>query len=92
MAIAGNSGSTTAAASAFLRTIIYLLEIAIIAVVYIGLASTAQLFPAIVAVQTPLWPPSGLALAIILLRGYRIWPGLFIGSLSATAISVGPTG
>jgi PAS domain S-box-containing protein len=89
MAIAENSGSKPAAASAFLRTIIYLLEIAIIAVVYVGVASTAQLFPAIAAVQTPLWPPSGLALAIILLRGYRIWPGIFIGSLSATAIAAG---
>jgi len=89
MAIAENSGSKPAAASAFLRTIVYLLEIAIIAVVYIGLASTAQLLPAIAAVQTPLWPPSGLALAIVLLRGYRIWPGIFIGSLSATAIAAG---
>src|ERR1041385_8405893 len=89
MAIAENSGSKSAAASAFLRTIIYLLEIAIIAVVYIGVASTAQLSPAIAAVQTPLWPPSGLALAIILLRGYRVWPGIFIGSLSATAIAAG---
>jgi PAS domain S-box-containing protein len=89
MAIAENSGSKTAASSAFLRTTIYSLEIAIIAVVYVGVASTAQLFPAIAAVQTPLWPPSGLALAIILLRGYRIWPGLFIGSLSVTAISAG---
>jgi PAS domain S-box-containing protein len=89
MAIAETSGSKAAAASAFVRTIIYGLEIAIVAVVYIGLASTAQLFPAIAAVQTPLWPPSGLALAVILLRGYRVWPGLFIGSLSATAISAG---
>ena len=89
MAIADNSGSKAAAASAFLRTIIYLLEIAIIAVVYIGVASTAQLFPAIGAVQTPLWPPSGLALAIILLRGYRVWPGILIGSSSASAIAAG---
>jgi PAS domain S-box-containing protein len=47
------------------------------------------LFPAIAAVQTPLWPPTGLALAIILLRGYRIWPGIFIGSLAATTIAAG---
>ena len=89
MATADNSGSKSAAASAFLRTIIYVLEIAIIAVLYVGLASTAQLFPEVAAVQTPLWPPTGLALAIILLRGYRIWPGVFIGSLSATVLSAG---
>jgi len=74
MPTAGNSGSGSAAPSALLRTLVYSLEIAIIAVLYIGFASTAQLFPAIAAAQTPLWPPTGLALAIILLRGYRGWP------------------
>ena len=87
MPIAGNSGS--AAPPAFLRTIIYGLEIAIIAVLYVGVASTALLFPAITAIQTPLWPPSGIALALILLRGYRIWPGILVGSFSATTISSG---
>jgi PAS domain S-box-containing protein len=30
---------------------------------------------------TLVWPPSGIALAAILLLGYRVWPGLFIGDL-----------
>src|SRR6516162_4300757 len=89
MPTAGNSGLKSAAPPAFLRTIIYGLEIAIIAVLYVGVASTALLFPAITAIQTPLWPPSGIALALILLRGYRIWPGILIGSFSAIAISSG---
>jgi integral membrane sensor domain MASE1 len=29
---------------------------------------------------TSIWPPSGIALAGILLGGYRVWPGVFIGS------------
>ena len=29
----------------------------------------------------PIWPPSGVALALIILLGYRIWPGILIGSL-----------
>ena len=89
MPTAGNSGPKSAASPAFLRTIIYGLEIAIIAVLYVGVASTALLLPAITAIQTPLWPPTGIALALILLRGYRIWPGILVGSLSATAISSG---
>jgi PAS domain S-box-containing protein len=89
MPAAGSSGPKSAAPSAFLRMIVYGLEIAIIAVLYIGVASTAQLFPVITALQTPLWPSTGLALVIILLRGYRIWPGIFIGSLSANAIAAG---
>lgn len=27
------------------------------------------------------WPPSGLALAAILLFGYRFWPGIAIGAV-----------
>ena len=89
MATAGDSGLIAAPSPAFLRTIVYGLEIAIIAILYVGLASTALLVPAITAIQTPLWPPTGTALALILLRGYRIWPGIFIGSICATAISAG---
>ena len=29
---------------------------------------------------TPLWPPSGLALAGILMGGARVWPGIWLGS------------
>lgn len=29
---------------------------------------------------TPVWPPTGLALAILLLFGYRLWPGVLIGA------------
>jgi PAS domain S-box-containing protein len=89
MPTAGNSGPQSTAPQVFLRAIVYGLEIAIVAIVYVGVASTAPLFPAIAAVQTPLWPPTGLSLAVILLRGYRIWPAIFIGSIAATTISAG---
>ncbi len=29
----------------------------------------------------PIWPPSGVALALVILLGYRVWPGILIGSL-----------
>ena len=87
MPTAGNSGPKSAAPQVYLRAIIYGLEIAIVAIVYIGVASTSLLVPA--AVQTPLWPPTGMALAIILLRGYRIWPAILIGSFCATTITAG---
>ena len=29
---------------------------------------------------TAIWPPSGIALAGILLYGYRVWPGILLGS------------
>src|SRR5438309_8116608 len=60
----------------------YLVELSIVAASYIGLAESALLLPAINPAATPLWPPTGFALALILLRGYRIWPAILVGSLS----------
>ena len=38
--------------------------------------SLARVHPSASAV----WPPSGIALAAILLWGYRLWPGIFLGA------------
>lgn len=32
---------------------------------------------------TVFWPPSGIALAALLLYGYRLWPGVFLGAFCA---------
>ena len=32
---------------------------------------------------TPVWPPSGIALAAVLLCGRRVWPGIWLGSFTA---------
>jgi signal transduction histidine kinase len=40
---------------------------------------------------TPVWPPTGIAIAAMLVFGGRVWPGVFIGALAAnlpTSISV----
>lgn len=29
---------------------------------------------------SPVWPPSGIALAALLLAGYRVWPAIFLGA------------
>src|SRR5260370_2948617 len=61
----------------------YLVELSIVATSYIALAESALLLPAINPAATPLWPPTGFALALVLLRGYRIWPAILVGSLSS---------
>lgn len=60
----------------------YLVELSIVAASYIGLAASALLLPEINPAGTPLWPPTGFALALVLLRGYRIWPAILVGSLA----------
>lgn len=34
---------------------------------------------------TAIWPPSGIALGMLLLYGYRLWPGIFFGSFVLNA-------
>ncbi len=68
---------------------IYVLELAAIAAGYFGLAVSALLMPWINPTATPLWPPTGLALALILLRGYRIWPAIVVGSFFSVAVATG---
>lgn len=39
---------------------------------------------------TPLWPPTGIAVAALLVFGIRIWPGIALGAL-AVNIAIGPS-
>src|SRR4051812_8645181 len=34
---------------------------------------------------TPVWPPTGIALAALVLLGIRAWPGVFVGALLVNA-------
>src|SRR6478672_1529403 len=61
---------------------IYSAELLIIAAIYFGFSESTRILPAINPAATPLWPPTGFALALVLLRGYRIWPAILVGSLS----------
>lgn len=36
-----------------------------------------------------IWPPSGIALASMLILGYRIWPAIFIGNIAITIWAFG---
>lgn len=53
----------------------------VLALVYIlaGLWGTNLALPP--GFSTPVFPASGIALAAVMWRGYRIWPGILIGSL-----------
>ncbi|MBX9845747.1 MAG: MASE1 domain-containing protein [Xanthobacteraceae bacterium] len=61
---------------------IHVVELLIVAAAYAGLAESARRLPGINPAATPLWPPTGFALALVLLRGHRIWPAILLGSVS----------
>jgi PAS domain S-box-containing protein len=41
------------------------------------------------ASATPVWPPTGIALAALLLIGYRVWPGIFLGAFLVNITTLG---
>ncbi|MER6431136.1 MASE1 domain-containing protein [Streptomyces sp900105245] len=66
------------------------LEICVIAALYFGSAELGLLQQLVRSQVTPLWPPSGIAVASLLLRGRRVWPGVALGAFLAN-IGLGPS-
>ncbi|MET7519359.1 MASE1 domain-containing protein [Streptomyces sp. NPDC005480] len=66
------------------------LEICIVAAVYYGSAKLGLLQQLVRGQVTPLWPPTGIAVASLLLRGPRVWPGIALGALLVNA-PLGPS-
>jgi PAS domain S-box-containing protein len=65
------------------------LELVLIAVIYFGLTGAALLVPVLNPAGTPLWPATGVALGIIMLRGYRVAPAIFAGCFLAHVVVTG---
>jgi signal transduction histidine kinase/ActR/RegA family two-component response regulator len=67
----------------------YAAELAGIAIAYLVFAKFGLALASLHPSATPIWPPTGFALAIVLLRGYRVWPAIFIAALIANATTAG---
>ncbi|MGA7328649.1 MAG: MASE1 domain-containing protein [Rhodomicrobium sp.] len=65
------------------------LELAVIAAICLMLAKLGLKLALINPSASPVWPATGFALAMILLRGHHIWPAVFIAALIANAITAG---
>jgi len=67
----------------------YGFELFAIGLAYLLLAklglSLASLHPS----ASPIWPPTGFALAVVLLRGLRVAPAIFLGAFIANATTAG---
>ena len=63
----------------------WLAKTASLAAVYYAMGKLALLLAIPPGYATAVWPAAGVALAGILLFGYRVWPGVFVGSFLVTA-------
>jgi integral membrane sensor domain MASE1 len=68
---------------------IYIIELAAIAFIYFWLVKLGLALASINPSASPVWPPTGFALAILLLRGYGVWPAIFVGAFLANVSNAG---
>jgi len=73
----------------FRRGISYAGGLVSIGVIYFALAKGGLALASIHPSATPIWPPTGLALAAVLLWGYRSWPAIFTAAVIANATTAG---
>lgn len=59
------------------------------AIVYFAVAKLSLGFASLNASASPVWPPTGLAIAVLVLAGYRLAPGVFLGAFAANLLTQG---
>jgi PAS domain S-box-containing protein len=64
--------------------------VAFLAAVYFGAAKLGLTMAFVADQVTAVWPPTGIALAALLLFGYRAWPGIALGAFLANATTNAP--
>jgi|GEM_PF-743776 len=68
----------------------YLVEIVVLALVYHLVARLGLQTAYVQANTSPVWPPSGIALAALLLMGTRHWPGITLGVVVGSVFTGAP--
>jgi PAS domain S-box-containing protein len=67
----------------------YGLELCVIGVIYFALAKAGLMLASINPNASPIWPPTGLALAALLLRGPQVWPAILVAAFAANITTAG---
>src|SRR5713226_1038995 len=71
------------------RWVTYLVNNKVLAAVYLIAAKLGLKLAFVHASATAVWPPTGIALAALLVFGYRAWPGIFVGAFLANITTEG---
>jgi signal transduction histidine kinase len=85
-----SSRSNESGAASRSTTTALLVQNAVVAIAYLLAARIGLSFDAIAGFATLVWPPSGIALAALLLGGYRLWPAIAIGAFAANFMAGAP--
>src|SRR5881394_2539316 len=71
------------------RTISGLPVVGLLTLVYFIAGKFGLILASLHASASPVWPPAGIALAALLLLGYRAWPAIFVGAFLVNVTTAG---
>jgi len=74
------------------RPVPLIARILLLALVYFAAAKLGLSLAALHSNVTPVWPPTGIAIASLLIFGRRVWPGVFVGALATNLLTDIPAG
>ena len=67
----------------------YILALLVVSAVYFGLAKLGLQLASVNPSTSPIWPPTGVALAAVLLGGVRVWPAIMVAAFAANFTTAG---
>ena len=65
-------------------------RILVLCLAYVGLGRLGMAISPVSGFATLVWPPAGVALAALLIGGYRLWPGVALGALVINLVQGAP--
>jgi signal transduction histidine kinase/integral membrane sensor domain MASE1/CheY-like chemotaxis protein len=71
-------------------TLLHFLRLGLVTILYFAAAKLGLSLAFIHANVSPVWPPTGIAIAAVLLLGYRIWPAVLLGAFLANVFTPVP--
>src|SRR5438270_1794583 len=63
--------------------------IGLLTLVYFIAGKFGLMLASLNASASPVWPPTGIALAALIVLGYRVWPAIFVGAFLANLFTTG---
>ena len=67
----------------------YIVALPLVAGAYFVFAKLGLMFALVNPSASPIWPPTGIALAAVMLGGVRMWPAILAGAFAANATTAG---
>src|SRR4051794_19562851 len=68
-------------------TVRFWAKVILVAAVYCGVARLGLLLSVVLGHNTFIWPPTGVALATLVVFGPQLWPGITLGAFLAAAVT-----